>query len=129
VAIAAPAQTVAPSAAVSAAPVAPVGKQVMIVADPIDSEVYIGDDKIGVAPVSVTVPDGKTLTLTIKANNYQDSSITINGSESRKVVQLKAKPVAGKGGRFLPDKPPAPDKGAKKPPSGTGGGEIVNPWN
>ena len=100
----------------------------MVVTDPLDSEVYDGDNKLGVAPISVTVPEGKTLQLTIKANNYQDSTLTLNGSEGRKVVQLKSKPAA-KGGRFLPaDKPATPDP-VKKPPSSSGGGDIVNPWN
>lgn len=126
--------TTPPPPTTSSAPPAPAGKLVLVVAVPIDAEVYLGSTKLGVAPQEVTVPDGKTLEVTVKADGYVDQAVTLDGSEDRRNVILK--PKAGTRPATT-DKPPAterppttakPPTTSKPPSTSTGGGEIVNPW-
>jgi serine/threonine-protein kinase len=127
----------APAPTAPATTVAPTAVNVMVVADPINADILVGDEKVGIAPYVVAVPEGKTLTVTVRANGYHDETIELDGSEKRKDVILRARggsrppvrPGPTKTGQSPPTttptaKPPA----TSKPTSTVGGSEIVNPW-
>ena len=70
----------------------------------------------------VLVEEGKTVTIEIRADNYETETLTLDGSETSKMVKLKR--PAGKL-PLGPLKPPT-DKGSKK---GTNGGtDVRDPW-
>ncbi len=119
----------------------PKAVDVMVVADPINAEILVGGEKVGIAPYVVAVPEGKTLSVTVRANGYHDEIIELDGSEKRKDVILRARgatrpPVRPGPTKTSPEptttptsKPPATKPPATtKPPSTVGGSEIVNPW-
>jgi eukaryotic-like serine/threonine-protein kinase len=73
-------------------------------------------------PCSIEVEEGKTVTIEIRADNYETQTLTLDGSETRKMVKLL--PV--KGSRPLP---PRPGDTHGKPPNTKGGGtDVRDPW-
>lgn len=128
-----PATTTAPpEPTVSAAP-KPDVHEVMVVADPIDADVFIGDKKHGVAPITVPVPKGGKVTITVRAPGYVDETFELDGTQKRKDIILKAKGSRPAGTSKPPTtaSPPTttkPPTTSKPPPTTVGGGEIVNPW-
>lgn len=123
--------------AAASAPTAPNATEVMVVAEPIDAEIYIGDKKHGVAPSMISVPEGETVEITVKSPGYTDQTIKLDGSQKRHDVILRPKggrPSSKTGspstGKPPTTKPPTTSRPptTSKPPTNVGGGEIVNPW-
>jgi serine/threonine protein kinase len=122
-----------PAVSVAApAPIATVAsKEVAIAVEPIDAHVFRDGTDLGQSPVMVTVEDGKTVDLDIDRDGYKPQKITLDGSKTREVVKLvKAQHIAG-GAVYHPvpaKKPDTASPAPKKPKTGIGGSEIVNPW-
>jgi len=82
--------------------------------------------------VMIAVESGKAVELEIRHAGYKPEKITLDGKKTREVVQLEK---AGRPG-VVTARPAAPaarpkaESGtpSKKPKSGIGGSEIVNPW-
>jgi len=106
--------------------------QVALAAVPFDSHVFRGTEDLGQSPVMIAVESGKAVELEIRHAGYKPEKITLDGKKTREVVQLEK---AGRPG-VVTARPAAPaarpkaESGtpAKKPKSGIGGSEIVNPW-
>ena len=136
--VAAPLPT-APSALPITSVAPPATKSVMIIVNPnqAHAQVFAGEKNLGEQPVSVEVPDGTILDLIVRADGYVDQTLAVDGTETRKTIELKPKASAAKP-REPGDKPPAtsgnphpvvrPPSTAKPPATTVGGGEIVNPW-
>ncbi|HEV8547939.1 MAG TPA: serine/threonine-protein kinase [Polyangiaceae bacterium] len=106
----------------------PTLRQVLIATEPVAAQIFKGSESLGMSPVSVTVAEGQSVELSIKAQGFKDSRVIVDGSESSQSIKLD---------------PMAPARGAKpakaaatsktSPASGKrpslGGGEIVDPWS
>jgi len=122
-----PAVTPAPSA--TQAP-GPKTKQVVLVGDPVDAEVFRDNKSLGKAPVDIDIPEGGTVTIELRLAGYITKTATFDSSSPRVVVKLdKAGKTPGVGPGVGPGpgvgKPPV---GTGKPPGTKGGGDIVDPW-
>jgi len=131
----------APPAKVEAAPVpppppAPVVRQVLIATEPVAGNIFRGTEDLGMSPVSVNVPEGQSVELSIRTEGYKDARVIVDGSETRQQIRLE--PLAGQkprtkapaGAQPKPPTTPATKPAAKpagKRPS-MGGGEIIDPW-
>jgi len=104
---------------------------VAVAAEPIDAEVWQGDQNLGTPPVIVDVPEGKSVDIEIRRAGYLTKKIVLDGKEPKLMVKLDREHAAPapalrpKSGRPAPaSEPPA----KPKPKSSISGGEIVNPW-
>jgi len=106
----------------------PALRQVLLATEPV-ARIFHGDEDLGMSPISVDVPEGGSVELTIKADGYKDMRAVLDGSESRQSLRLEA--VATARPKANKPQPPA-QKPAQKPPAGKrpplGGGEIIDPW-
>ena len=119
-----PAVTEAP--APSAPPVTT--KQVVLAAEPIDAHVFRDTEDLGQSPVVISVEEGKSVELEIRRDGYKPEKITLDGAKTREIVKLDKVPHAG-AAAYRPAAHAAPAAApAKKPKTGIGGSEIVNPW-
>jgi serine/threonine-protein kinase len=122
--------------AVSVATPAPVAsavasKEVALAVEPIDAHVFRDGADLGQSPVMVAVEDGKTVDLEIDRDGYKPEKITLDGTKTREIVKLVKAPHAGGAAVYHPPpakKPDAASPAPKKPKTGIGGSEIVNPW-
>jgi serine/threonine-protein kinase len=123
---AAPATPPPVAAASVTEPAKPVGKPVVVIASPLDAEVWRGSENLGKVPVTVNVPPGETVTVEVRHDAHVTQALTLDGSKPREEIKLKAEPP--KVGGPLPAGKPG-DKPAGKPPGKKGGGgDIVDPW-
>jgi serine/threonine-protein kinase len=105
---------------------------VVVGADPMDAEVWKGNQNLGTSPVIVDVPEGTPVAIEIRRGGYTTKKLVLDGREKKVTVKLDreraATPVSV--GRPKPGRPaPAPEPPPKpKPKTSSGGGEIVNPW-
>jgi serine/threonine-protein kinase len=134
-----------PSAPVTTAPEAPTAaeprvepvqtapgpalKQVLIATEPVAAEIFRGDESLGTSPVGVSVAEGQSVELVIKAEGFKDSRVVLDGSEPSHSIKLERAPT-----RTKPSKSTSPStaKPAGKPASkrpAIGGGEIIDPWS
>src|SRR5450432_330494 len=125
---------VEPSVSVAApapGPVAIASKEVAIAVEPSDAHVFRDGTDLGPSPVMVAVEDGKTVDLEIDRDGYKPQKLTLDGAKTREVVKLvKAPHAAGAAVYHLAPakKPDSASPAPKKPKTGIGGSEIVNPW-
>jgi hypothetical protein len=105
---------------------------VAVAADPLDAEVWKGNQNLGSSPVIVDVPEGTPVAIEIRRTGYLTKKLILDGREKKVTVKLdkeRAVTQAGvarpKPGRPAPAAEPAPKP---KPKTSSGGGEIVNPW-
>jgi len=113
------------------APVAIASKEVAIAVEPIDAHVFRDGTDLGPSPVMVAVETGKTVDLEIERDGYKPQKLTLDGAKTREVVKLVKAPHAAGAAVYRPapaKKPDSPSSAQKKPKSGIGGSEIVNPW-
>ncbi len=108
-------------------PAAPTGKQVLLAAEPIDAHVFRDGEDLGQSPVMLTVEPSKPIALEIRRPGYKPEKVTLDGSIAREIVKLDKVARAGAAYR-APAKKADAAPAAKKPKSGIGGSEIVNPW-
>ena len=103
----------------------PALRQVLVATQPVSAEILRGTESLGTSPVSVTVPEGQSVELSIKAAGFKDSRVVVDGSEPSLSIRLEALPARGRPGKppAAPAKPPA---ATKRPALGTG--EIIDPW-
>jgi hypothetical protein len=108
-------------------------KQVALAVVPSEAHIFQGDKDLGTSPVILEVEEGKTVTLNLRMDGYEELELTLDGSKPRESVKLKklVSRAAHVPQRLQPKKaaadPRADAKSKKKP--GMGGGEIVNPWD
>jgi len=133
---AAPPKVEAAAAPAPPAQPGPVVRQVLIATEPVAGHIYRGTEDLGMSPVSVNVPEGQSVELSIRTEGFKDARVIVDGSETRQQIRLE--PLAGQKPRAKPPaggqaKPPAAP--ATKPtskPTGKrpsmGGGEIIDPW-
>jgi serine/threonine-protein kinase len=119
-------QAVASASAVPATSAAPVLKEVLLAADPADTEVFDGQQSLGQSPVLVRVASGQTLQLTLMRNGYAPKVVPVDGSQPKLQVKLERE-------RSVPMAPAAAPATPKPKPRARGGriggGEIVDPWD
>jgi eukaryotic-like serine/threonine-protein kinase len=113
-----------PTPAVSVTPVAsvvakPAGKPVLLIAEPLDAEVWRDGENLGKQPVTINVAPGEKLEVEIRKDGYVTKTVSIDEKKPRVVVRLPMLPKAPRVGG------PAPNKGEVKPRTG---GDIVDPW-
>jgi serine/threonine-protein kinase len=108
-----------------------ISKQVALAVTPPEAHVFHGEKDLGTSPVVLEVEEGKTTTLTVRAEGYKDLEMVLDGSKARESVRLEPLPKAGGyTPRPQPKRAPEPKADAKpKKKPGIGGGEIVNPWD
>ena len=99
--------------------------QVLIGTEPISAQIFRGAESLGMSPVSVSVPEGQSVELSIKATGFKDSRVVVDGSEPSLSIRLE--PLASRARAGAKAAPPAKPPAAAKRPS-LGGGEIVDPW-
>jgi tRNA A-37 threonylcarbamoyl transferase component Bud32 len=106
----------------------PAVRQVLVGTEPLSAQIYRGTESLGMSPVSVSVTEGQSVELTIKAAGFKDTRVVVDGSEPSLSIRLEAaaghaRPAAKGALKTAPPKAPPP---AKRP--SLGGGEIVDPW-
>jgi eukaryotic-like serine/threonine-protein kinase len=106
----------------------PALRQVLIATEPV-AQIFRGQDDLGMSPVSVDVPAGQTVELSIRAEGYKDARVILDdSSEPRQSIRLEK---AGNAAAKSRPKAATPAKPAPKPtPKRSGvGGEIIDPWS
>jgi hypothetical protein len=80
-------------------------KVVALVLSPVDARVYRGKNDLGPMPLSIRLRSGQRMDLDVRRPGYRSKTISIDGSEPRKVVQLEPIPGAPRGAvpTALPD--------------------------
>jgi eukaryotic-like serine/threonine-protein kinase len=102
----------------------PALKQVLVATEPVAAEIFRGDESLGTSPVGVSVAEGSSVELVIKAEGFKDSRVVLDGSEQSHSIKLERAPT-----RTKPSKTASPaGKPAPKRPA-IGGGEIIDPWS
>ncbi len=123
---------VEPAVSIAApAPVAIASKEVAIAVEPSDAHVFRDGTDLGPSPVMVAVETGKTVDLEIDRDGYKPQKITLDGVKTREIVKLVKAPHAAGAAVYHPAPAKKPDPASptpKKPKTGIGGSEIVNPW-
>jgi serine/threonine-protein kinase len=96
-------------------------RTVLLGADPITAKAYKDGLPIEL-PANISVADGQSVTLEIRADGYEPQTVVLTGDEERKSVKLDKKPSTGR----LPGKV----KTKTAPTSSPGGkhGDTVDPW-
>jgi tRNA A-37 threonylcarbamoyl transferase component Bud32 len=107
----------------------PALKQVLIATEPVAAEIFKGDESLGTSPVGVSVAEGQSIELVIKAEGFKDSRVVLDGSESSHSIKLERAATRTKPGKPSTTATPKPAaKPATKRPA-IGGGEIIDPWS
>jgi serine/threonine-protein kinase len=107
----------------------PTLKQVIVATEPVAAEIFKGTETLGTSPLSVTVPDGQSVELVLKADGFKDGHAVIDGSAASQVIKLEHVPTKTKPQKtpaLTAEKPAAP---AKPKHATIGGGEIIDPWS
>jgi eukaryotic-like serine/threonine-protein kinase len=112
---------------VQAAP-GPVKKQVLIATEPVAAQIFLGDESLGTSPVGVSVAEGQSVELVIKADGFKDSRVVIDGSETSHSIKLERAATRAKTSKSAAPPPKPAVKPAPKRPA-IGGGEIIDPWS
>jgi serine/threonine-protein kinase len=99
--------------------------QVLVGTEPISAQVFRGTESLGMSPVSVSVPEGQSVELSIKAAGFKDSRVVVDGSDPSLSIRLEA--LAPRARPGVKGAPPAKAAVATKRPA-LGGGEIIDPW-
>jgi len=133
--VAAPTRSVATSSAspgplvVVAASSAAAGRQVLVATVPAVAEVFVGDRRLGRAPLAVEVGPAEILEITARAPGYRPQTARIDASRESLVITLTRDAGASRGARAAAKPGAATDQARARPDAGTtGGGDIVNPW-
>jgi serine/threonine-protein kinase len=111
------------SGAADTQPGKPKERSVLLGADPITAKAWRDGLPIEL-PASISVPEGQSITLEIRAEGYEPQTVVLTGDEERKSVKLDKKASSGR----LPIRP---TKGKTSPTSSAGGGkhgDTVDPW-
>ena len=106
-------------------PAKPTGKPVVVIASPLDAEVWRGTENLGKVPVTVNVPVGETVTVEVRHDGHTTQTLALDGSKPREEIKLK--PEVKVGGP-MPVGKPGDKPGGKPAGKKGGGGDIVDPW-
>ncbi|HOU90073.1 MAG TPA: serine/threonine-protein kinase [Polyangiaceae bacterium] len=118
----APTMVVAPSSAFA-------GRQVLVATVPAVAEVFVGDRRLGPAPVAIEVAPGQAVELTARAPGYRPQTERVDGSREAVVITLARDPGAARGARAAGRPSATATQPRARPDAGAlGGGDIVNPW-
>jgi len=105
----APANTTAPAPQVKKTPVA-------VAALPDTAQVWQNGTMLHQVPWTIEIEDGKPVTIEIKADGYETETLTLDGTDTSKMIRLKYAR-----GRF-------PGKGRPPGKKGGKGGDVIYPW-
>jgi serine/threonine protein kinase len=126
----APAGSANPPAAPAGAPV-----QVLLGVAPTAAHVFLGDRDLGRSPVSIDVPRGEPVTVEVRHPGYESQQLQLDGSESRKSVELTSKNKKKKRAKARRGAAPAvpaestPERESEQQtPAEIGGQLFVEPW-
>jgi eukaryotic-like serine/threonine-protein kinase len=110
-------------------------QQVLLGVAPTSAHVFIGERDLGGSPVSIDVPRGALITVEVRNPGFEPQFLQLDGSESRKSVELVAKnkkKKRAKAGRSAAELPPleSPPLLESPPPTPAevGGQLFVEPW-
>ena len=92
-------------------------RPVAITATPDTAVIYRDNQPVHQVPWTIEVEEGKTVTIEIRADNWEPKSLELDGSEGSKVVRLV--PARRFGGSARPS--------GTQP--GTKQGDLVDPWS
>jgi serine/threonine-protein kinase len=106
----------------------PILRQVLIGTEPVSALIYRGTDSLGMSPVSISVPEGQSVELSIKATGFKDARVVVDGSEPSQSIRLEAVATARPKSQKAPSTSPGKAPASGKRPS-LGGGEIIDPWS
>ncbi len=136
-AVVAPPPRSAPAPRASASPLvvvaassAATGQVVLVATVPAVAEVFIGDRRLGRAPVAVEVSPDQVVELTARAPGYRPQTERVDASRKSLVIKLTRDLGASRGTRTSAKPGAGTNKPRAHPDAGTtGGGDIVNPWD
>jgi hypothetical protein len=94
---------------------------VLIATEPVAAQIFLGDESLGPSPVGVSVAEGQSVELVIRADGFKDSRIMIDGTEASHSIKLE------RTGRQNGTGMPSAQRVIKRP--AIGGGEIIDPWS
>ena len=101
-------------------------QEVMLAIRPQDAHVFLGERDLGRSPVKVAVPPDATVEVEIRAKGYKSATLTLDGSEPAKIVELhRAK--SGSSARASSPAARKPSSAPAQKSSDLGVG-IVDPW-
>ncbi len=106
----------------------PAMHEVLIATEPVAAHIYRGQEDLGISPVSIDVPEGKTVELAIRADGFKDARVIVDQtSESRQSIRLERITTARS--KPKPATPAAPKPAPRPKRPSMGGGEIIDPWS
>jgi eukaryotic-like serine/threonine-protein kinase len=125
----APPATTTPPKGPEAAP-GPALRQVLVATEPVAATIYRGNEDLGMSPVSIDVPEGQSVELSLRAEGFRDMRVVVDGTETRQSIRLEraatAKPKGAKAPAGAAAAKPTSKPQTKRP--ALGGGEIIDPW-
>ena len=132
----------------------PTTRAVVLAVDPLNAHIFVAGVDRGPSPVTVDVPTGGALQITMRAAGYEARTVEIDDAKDARVFKLTAKNVANQPTQAKATKPRTTKPRTTKPrtteprttkpkttkpkttkpkttedPGQFGGGEIVNPWD
>jgi serine/threonine protein kinase len=109
--------------------------QVLLGVAPTAAHVFLGDRDLGRSPVSIDVPRGDLITVEVRHPGYESQLLQLDGSESRKSVELTSKNKKKKRAKARRGAaPPVPAElepareSEQQTPAEIGGQLFVEPW-
>jgi eukaryotic-like serine/threonine-protein kinase len=109
----------------------PALRQVLVATEPVAAKIFRGNEDLGFSPISVDVPEGGSVELSLRAEGYRDMRVVVDGSETRQSIRLERATAATKPKPTKPSTSAAPKPASKPQPAKRpvlGGGEIIDPW-
>jgi serine/threonine-protein kinase len=98
------------SATASASAPATAPKQILLAVEPTDAKVTRDGNDLGGVPIALSLADGETATLVITRAGFKSQTITLDGTETRKLVKLV--PAAAAPAKAKTSTAPAQQQGA-----------------
>jgi serine/threonine protein kinase len=109
--------------------------QVLLGVAPTAAHVFLGDRDLGRSPVSIDVPRGGLVMVEVRHPGYESQLLQLDGSESRKSVELTSKNKKKKRAKArrgaaepAPTTVPSARESEQQTPAEIGGQLFVEPW-
>jgi serine/threonine-protein kinase len=108
---------VATATAVATVAPAPKRTAVAVAATPETAQIYENGGLLHQVPWTIEVEDGKPVTIEIRADGFETMTLTLDGSETSRMVKLQP-----------PKGAHPPGKGKLPGKKGGKGGDVIDPW-
>gem|GEM_PF-4099351 len=96
---------------------------------PAVAEVFVGDRRLGSAPLAIEVEPGQIVEITARAPGYRPQTERVDASREAVVITLARDPGAARGARTAEKPSATATRPRARPDAGSlSGGDIVNPW-